>query len=397
MKKSFLYRAKISKATESNCILWLDTCRKLYNLALEQRINIYKQYGKSITGYDQSKQLVGLKKSFTEFKLINAQCLQGVVERLDKAYQNFFRRVKKGEKPGFPRFKSKDRYDSFTLKQNGWKIDGRYLIVKNIGKFKLFLSRPIEGKIKTVTIRRSRTNKWFVAFSCDNVPKRDFAATTKEVGIDVGIKSFCVDSDATQIQNPKFMKKALKKLRLKQRLLSRKKRGSKRRYKAKYTVAQCHEKIVNQRKDFLHKTANYYIKHYDKIYIEKLNIKNMMRNHYLARSIADSSWNKFFEFLSYKAEEAGRAVIKVNPRGTSQICSQCGERVPKALSVRVHHCPFCNLSLDRDLNAALNILAVGQTAQSLSAQQSVWLRIPCIYPWGVSKEAKTIQIGRDIK
>ncbi len=369
MRKTYLYRAKINKQTEANCNKWLELCRNLYNQSLEQRINTYKEKKESISVYTQMAQLPELRKSSIEFKAVNSQVLQDVIQRLDKAYKAFFQRVKQGNgKAGFPRFKSKNRYDSFTLKQSGWRLESRYLHIKNIGRFKLFLSKPIEGDIKTITIRRSPTDKWFVAFSCDDVPCREFPETTADIGIDVGIKSFCVDSDGNQVQNPKYFRQSEKLLRRRQRSLCRKKKGSNRRGKARLLVAKAHEKVSNQRKDFLHKTANAYIDKFQTIYIEDLNIKGMVKNRHLAKSISDCSWGMFFNFLSYKAEEAGRAIVKVPPHNTSQMCSGCGEKVPKDLSVRIHRCPFCNLILDRDLNASLNIIRVGQTLQTLTGR-----------------------------
>ncbi len=366
MRKTFQYRAIINKETETKCLQWFDTCRILYNLALDQRISIYKQYGKSISCIDQKNQLPELKKEFLEFKSVGSQVLQDVIERLQKAFDAFFRRIKsKAEKAGFPRFRGKDRYDSFTLKQAGYRIEGRYLYITGIGRFKLFLSRPIEGDIKTVTIRRTSSGKWFVCFSCDNVPVKEIPEAIAEVGIDVGIKAFLVDSTGRSVENPKFFRHSERILRRRQRALSRKVRGSRRRAKAKILVAKAHEKITNQRKDFLHKVANFYIAGYQTIYVEALNIKGMVKNRHLSKIIADASWGKFFEFLSYKAEEAGRKVLKVNPRNTSQKCSQCGEKVKKSLSVRTHACPFCGLIMDRDHNAAINIKTVGQTVQAL--------------------------------
>jgi putative transposase len=365
MRKTYLYQAKINKTTEANCNQWLETCRTLYNLALDQRISVYRQHRISISVNEQMEQLVDLKKAYPEFKAVGSQCLQDVLERLDKAFKAFYRRVRQGKgRAGFPRFKGYNRYDSFTLKQTGWYFKGRYLCIKNIGRFKLFLSRPVEGDIKTVTIRMSATGRWFVAFSCDNVPERAFPETVAEVGIDVGLKSFAVDSDGHQIQNPQYFRNSKKLLRRRQRSLSRKKKGSNRRRKARILIAKAHEKVSDQRKDFLHKTANSYIATYKTIYIEDLNIKGMVRNKHLAKSIADSSWGMFFNLLAYKAEEAGRILVKVNPNGTSQICSGCGEKVSKSLSVRIHKCSLCNLFLDRDHNASLNIKALGQRAQA---------------------------------
>ena len=366
MRRTFQYRAIINKETESNCLHWLTLCRILYNLALEQKISIYRQYEKSISCIDQKNQLPELKAGFPEFKTVGSQVLQDVIERLQKAFDAFFRRIKsKAEKAGFPRFKGKDRYDSFTLKQAGWKLEGRYMYITGLGRFKLFLSRPIEGDIKTVTVRRSSSGKWFVYFSCDNVPVKEIPEAIAEVGIDVGIKEFLVDSTGRSVPNPKFFRHSEKILRRRQRALARKVRGSQRRGKARILVAKAHEKISNQRKDFLHKVANFYIGAYQTIYVEALNIKGMVKNRHLSKSIADASWGIFFRLLTEKAEGAARQVIKVNPRNTSQLCSQCGEKVPKKLSVRVHACPFCGLVLSRDHNAAINIKAVGQTVQAL--------------------------------
>ncbi len=365
MRKTFLYRAKINKQTEANCNQWLNLCRRLYNQSLEQRIKTYKEEGKSVFVYEQMSQLPELKKTFHEFKIVGSQCLQDVLQRLDKAYKSFFQRVKQNNgKAGFPRFKSQNRYDSFTLKQAGWKLEGRYIYIKNIGRFKLFLSRPVEGKIKTVTIRRSSTDKWFVAFSCDNVPVKEVPISNQEIGIDVGIKHFLVDSQGNSVENPKYFRQSEKLLRRRQRSLCRKRKGSNRRNKTRLLVAKTHEKVSNQRKDFLHKVANHYINIFQTIYVEDLNIKGMVKNRHLAKSISDSGWGVFFNFLTYKAEEAGRQVIKVPPHNTSQICSGCGEKVPKSLSVCIHHCPFCNLVLDRDLNASLNIFRAGQALQA---------------------------------
>lgn len=370
MRKSFLFRAIINNQTEDNCNRWLDICHDVYNSALNQRIDRFKETGKSLSCYDQSKQLPSIKKKFPEIKTVNSQTLQDVLERLDKAYKAFFRRVKNGENPGFPRFKNHNSYNSFTLKQTGYIFEGRYLYIKNVGRFKLFLSRPIEGDIKTVTVRRMPTGKWFVTFSCDNISAKQFPQTDKEIGIDVGIKSFCVDSDGGQVANPKYLINAEKQLRRRYRKLSRRKKGSGRRNKARILVAKAHEQIANQRKDFLHKVANQYIVKFQTIYVEDLKIKNMVRNRHLSKSISDSSWGIFFNFLFYKAENAGRKIIKVRPNGTSQICSSCGERVPKNLSVRIHSCPFCGLKIDRDLNASLNILQDGQSCQALTNDKS---------------------------
>jgi putative transposase len=368
MRKAFKYRLYGNKAAFAKADDWLYLCRRLYNAALEQRIMAYKQNHGQISDHYQSSQLPDLKKAFPEYHNVGSQILQDVIERLDKAYQAFFRRVKKGDKAGFPRFKSKDRYNSFTLKQAGWKIDGRYLFIRNIGKFKLKLSRPIEGNIKTVTIRREPTDKWFVYFSCDNVPEHKLPKLVKVVGIDVGIKYFLADSEGSKVENPKYLRKSEILLRRRQRVLSRRVKGSHGRHKARVLVAKTHERIFNQRKDFLHKTANSYIKNYGTLVFEDLNIKGMVKNHHLAKSISDSSWGLFYELCAYKAEEAGRHIIRI-PRfePSSKTCSECGAiNHNLKLSDREWVCLECGVLHDRDYNAAKNIRRVGQILQEVT-------------------------------
>jgi len=359
MKKAFKYRIQASPHTLQQAEYWLDLCRSLYNTALEQRIIIYKQNKGSISCFDQIKQLPELKDAFPEYREVGSQVLQDVLEKLDKAFAGFFRRVRKGNcKAGFPRFKGKNRYDSFTLKQASWKLDVKNLTIRNIGTFKLRLSRPIEGDIKTITVRRTSTGKWFAAFSCDNVPDRPLPKTSKVVGIDVGCESFLTTSEGSKVENPRFFKRSQAVLAMRQQRLSRRVKGSHRGQKARILVAKAHEKVYNQRRDFHFKTANWLVARYDTIYIEDMNSWNGF-SHSLTRSMRDAAWFGFFNILCGKAAEANRTIVKVPAKDTSQLCSRCKARVPKDLSVRIHSCSFCGLVLDRDHNAALNILKFG--------------------------------------
>jgi len=365
MKKTFKYRLLGNRQAFGNADRWLKLCRNLYNVALEQRISTYRQNRGCISCYDQINQLPDLKVAFPEYSEVGSQVLQEVLERLDKAYKAFFRRVKGKEKAGFPRFRGRDRYDSFTLKQAGWKLDGKYLSIRNVGRFKLRLSREIEGVIKTVTIRREATGKWYVCFSCDQVPERKLEPSTDTIGIDVGIKSFLVDSEGNKVDNPQYFRQSEKLLRRRQRMLFRRERGSTGRRKARVLVAKAHEKVRNQRRDFLHKIANHYIKNYGEICLEDLNIRGMVRNHKLAKSISDASWGQFNELLNHKAEEAGRKVVWV-PRfePSSKRCSECGAiNQELKLSDRQWVCKECGVLHDRDYNAAKNILRAGQALQ----------------------------------
>lgn len=312
----------------------------------------------------QDKELPNLKNELPEYKNVDAQTLQDVLEKLDKTYQSFFRRLKHGQKAGFPRFKGRDRYNSFKLKQTSWSLTGNKLTIKNIGTLKLFLSRPILGDIKTVTIKYTSAG-WFVSFSCNNVPRNILPVNEKEIGIDVGLKVFLADSDGKFIDNPRFFRAAEKELRHKQRALSRKKLRSSRRQKAKKQVQRVHEKVKNQRADFVKKLAKKYVDNNGVIYVEALTIVNMGKNKYLSKSISDASWNMFRQWLTFKAEEAGRKVIAINPKNTSQTCL-CGEIIKKSLAVRVHRCSVCGLEMDRDTLAAKNIMRFGQNRQALT-------------------------------
>jgi len=279
MRKTFKYRLLDNRGSFGRADNWLNLCRNLYNCALEERITAYKQNRIVVSSYSQINELPELKVAFPEYRVVDAQVLQDVLERLDRAYKAFFRRVKNGEKAGFPRFKGKDRYDSFTLKQHSWKLDGRYLSIRNVGRFKLRLSRLIEGNIKTVTIRREATGKWYACFSCDKVPEIRLPYSDKAIGLDVGIKSFLVDSEGNRVDNPQYFRQSERLLRVRQRTLSRRVKGSNSRKDARLLVAKAHEKVKNQRNDFLHKLANHYIKNYGTICVEDLNIKGMVRNH----------------------------------------------------------------------------------------------------------------------
>jgi len=358
MKKTFQYRIKSNWLTYQKAEKWLSLCRQLYNDSLNERIIAYKENKKPISQYEQMKRLPQLKRVFPDFKQINSQTLQDVIQRLDKAYQGFFRRVKNKEKAGFPRFKGQNRYDSFTLKQTGWKLQNNYLEIKKIGRFKLFLSRPIEGEIKTITIRRDSTNKWFACFSCDNLPQKLLPKTNKEIAIDVGCESFLTDSNGQKTDNPRFFKKSQDILATRQQRLSQKIKNSNRKNKARLLVAKIHEKIFRQRKDFHFKVANKLVKENDKIYIEKFRAFRSFKG--LNRSMRDAAWFQFFNILRFKAAEAGREVIEVPAKNTSQMCSKCGQIIEKNLSIRIHQCP-CGLKIDRDWNAALNILRLGQS------------------------------------
>jgi putative transposase len=372
LKIAYKYRLYPSKIQIQKIEEQFYEARKLYNAALEQRINSYRSVNrKSLNYYHQAGELKELR-SEGFCKLANYSACQDVLKRLNKSFDNFFRRIKQGQTPGFPRFKGKNKFDTITFPSygDGCKLTDKRIYLQGIGKIKIRLHRDIEGIIKTASLNQ-KNGKYYIIFSCDTefVP---LPRTNNAIGIDVGVESFCVTSDAEFVENPRFFKKSQKKLRVLQRSVSRKKKGSNCRKKAVKVLTKQHEKIQNQRKDFLHKLSNRFIKENDVICIENLNIKAISKG-FLAKQIHDVSWAMFFSFLKYKAEKAGKEIIEVNPNGTSQRCHNCGTIVKKDLSVRVHHCPVCKINIHRDFNSALNILKLGTNLdnQTYASRQSV--------------------------
>ena len=326
----------------------LTTCRYLYNEMLEDRKNAYDRCGVGLSYTQQAGQLKYLNLA------IHSQIAQDVLRRLDKAFQNFFRRVKNGaKKAGYPRFQGKTRYDSFTYPQSGFKIKDGKLHLSKIGAVRLFQHREIEGKIKTCTIKQEG-NQWYVCFSVE-LPDPEPKEIKTSVGVDVGITTLATLSDGTEIENPKTLDKYDSKLRKAQKDLSRKQKGSNNRGKQKVILAGIYRKVRDARKDYLHKASRFLVDTYDQIIFEDLHIKNMVKNHHLARSIYDASWSMLINFTTYKAEEAGGVVRLVNPRNTSKQCSVCGCIQPMPLLQRTYKCPNCGAVIGRDHNAAINI------------------------------------------
>ncbi len=362
LKRTYKYRLYPTKDQQDILEKHLSLCKWLYNHFLEERESLYEKNKTKITCYDQIKKIPNLKKERSELKNIYSQTLQDVARRLDKAFQNFFRRVKENkngrkQKPGYPRFKGYWRYDSFVYPQSGFELTTNKLNLSKIGSLRIKLHREIEGNIKTLTIRRTSTNKWYACFSVeDNKELPNKKGIKNTIGIDMGLNSFLTTDKGEKIDNPRHLRKLEEKLSKIQRWHSRKKLKSKNRSKSRLKIAELHEKITNQRQDFLHKLSNKLIKNFQLIAFEKLNIKGMAKNRYLSKSIADAAWARFLQMLTYKAEEAGVWVVEVNPKNTSQACSSCNHIVKKTLATRIHKCPQCGLTIDRDVNAARNIL-----------------------------------------
>ena len=346
MKKAYRFKLNPNRQQRYALTRTLDVCRELYNDAL------YERKMHRVSCYDQIKELPALKVAFPIHKQVYSQVLQSVLDRLDKAFKNFFR-----SGFGFPRFKGVRRFDSFTYPQSGFALTGKQLSLSKIGNIKVRLSRelPTDAIVKTCTIKRS-VNGWFATlvfeYQATPLPANDLA-----IGIDVGITSFATFSDGTVIQNPRIYQKAQAQLRVAQRRVARRKKGSSRRRKAVILLGKIHEHIANQRKDFLHKHSTEVVRKYGTVVVEALNVSGMSRGN-LAKQILDCSWSEWFRQLTYKAEEAGRQFIAVDPKYTSQTCPECGFISRENRKTQADFCCVsCGYSANADHVGSVNILA----------------------------------------
>jgi len=374
MRKSFQFRLNPTHHQSTLLNQTLETCRWVYNETLATRKYAWEQEQKSVSLYDTNKFLTSWKKDKPELSQVYSQVLQNVQERVDLAFKGFFRRVKLGEKPGYPRFRGYGWYDSFTFKQYGFTLADNGLLLSKIGAMKIIQHRAIEGKIKTLTIRRNRVGNWYACFSCEVEPTQ-LPTSEKGVGVDVGLESFATLSTGEKIENPSFFRQDENELAKVQRKLSKAEKGTPEWAKRRKAVCHIHQRIANRRKDFAHKLSRQWVNAYGIIALERLSGKGMLQNHYLAKSISDAAWNQLSLFTQYKAENAGRECVLVDPRNTSKKCSRCGTLVEKNLSVRVHDCPVCGLKIDRDENAAINILALGLESLGVNRRSPMALAV----------------------
>ena len=406
MRKTFKYRMYPTKETEQTLLWTLTRCRELYNAGLTERRDAYTFHVRQHPNYYDEETRKALTKELIvnystqqnalpeikaelreEYREIAAHVLQDVLRRLDKAFQNFFRRVREGaSEPGYPRFKGRNRYNSFTYPDGaGWKLTVEEqskkmkgtLTLSKIGTARVTMHRKMEGKMKTVTIKRE-VDEWYVVFSCEVDAPEKLPLSSEDVGIDLGVTHLATLSNGKMIEHPKHYRRGEKTLEKRQQSLDRKKKGSHRRKKAGRAVAKAHRKIARQRRDFLHKASRKLVNRYQVIVFEDIQIGNLTKHAKpkqdengkylpngasaksgLTKSILDAGWGMFVAMCSCKAEEAGRTLLKVSPRYTSQICSHCGTVKKKDLSERWHSCD-CGAELDRDVNAAINILERGR-------------------------------------
>ena len=364
LRRTFKYRLYPNRRQREKLQATLEVCRELYNAALQERREAWSSHRQGIRYQSQANQLPDIKAVREDVAAVHSQVLQEALRRIDKTFQAFFLRCQRGPVPGFPRFRSKSRYHSFTYPQAGFQL-GRRLSLSKIGEIKIKVHRPIKGQIKTLTIKREN-GMWYACFSCVVEPE-PLPANDKAVGLDVGLLSFVTQSDGTKIGNPRWFQKAQKRLRRAQRRVARRQKFSKRWKKAVRLVAKMHRKVFNQRNDFQHQLSRQIVNDYGIIFVEDLNVKGLSRG-WLAKAVHDAGWAAFFQKLSYKAESAGRRYLLVDPRGTSQRCP-CGAPNLKRLSNREHVCRNCGLVTTRDHASAMEILRLGLSLQSLTAVQ----------------------------
>ena len=359
-RKAYKYRIYPTKKQQRALNETLDECRWLYNHLLEERKTLWETRHESTSLYRQIDSFRDLKEERPSLKIAHSQVLQNVAVRIELAFKAFFRRVKNGEDPGYPRFRGKFRYDSFTYPQweKSCKIEGDRIYLPKIGHVKIILHRNFQGTPKTCTVRRTRTGKWFVTIACEIEPQPLPVIDTR-IGIDVGLESFATFHTGEKIENPRFFRKEEQELAKAQRKFDKTDKGTKERQQRRRVVARVHERVANKRYNFIHQHSHRIINQFQIVAVEDLQVNRMVHNHCLAKGIHDAAWSQFFHALTYKAEYAGRQCIKVNPAYTSQDCSNCGHRESKKLSERTHSCSCCGLVLDRDHNAAINILRLG--------------------------------------
>lgn len=354
MIRTYTMRLKVTRKQDETLRRLLAQLCELYNMALQQRRDVWKSHRISIGLYNQMRQLTELRGGVEEYKEFSAHIQRDPLRRLDRAFRGFFSRCKSGDRPGFPRFRSRDRYDSFSVENGDFDLNFNGLKIVKLGTFRVKTRCKLRGTPLELRVKRVG-NKWQAQVVCDIGPAPEKRPVSNAVGIDLGLTTLVTLSDGTEIANPRWTRQEENRLADANRSLA-----SKNRLKAKEHLRRVHQRIAGKRRAYLHGVSQQLINSYDLIAYEDLKIRNMVRSN-MAKSIMDAAWGELIHQLKYKAEWAGTYAVAVDPRGTTQNCSGCGEKVPKGLAQRRHECPHCGLSLDRDHNAALNVLRLGES------------------------------------
>jgi putative transposase len=369
MIRTFRYQMQPTREQEATLISWLSLCGELYNAAIQERRDAWKKRGVSVGLYDQFNELTELREADPEWASVPHRLARSVLVRVERAYRGFFRRVKRGEKPGYPRFRASSRYRSFGLEGTDVpRINGSRVRLPKLGFVRFKKYRELRGEVRSVHVRRE-AGGWFISFVCDLGDAPAKVPVRTAIGIDVGLESLATLSTGEQIANPRFFREMEAVVVRRERALARTQRGSISRRRARNLVTKTYARIRNQRLDYARKVAALLFSRFDLIAYEELAIARMVRGN-LAKSIYDAAWGILISALTSKAEEAGKWCVPVDPRGTSQRCSGCGSVVPKDLSQREHRCDRCGLFLHRDENAARNVLALGLSAGQLTEASS---------------------------
>jgi putative transposase len=336
------FRLYPSKTVENKLFSSFDCCCFVYNCCLENKVF-------------KDAVLPRLKLEHPELTGVHSIVLQNVIHQLQDNLHVLHVLKMKGKRVGMLR--KKKRFHSMIFEQTGFKLEGDTLVLSKIGRISMRVSEPIRGIVKQVIVKHNKTHKWFVCVVSEDSVEPLKSTGRKAVGIDLNVSNFCTDSDGLVAEHPKNVKKAEKLLAKQQQKLSRKKKRSRNYRRQKRRVALVHEKMGLRRNDFLHKLSRYYVDRYDLIAVEDLNIKGLIEinGSSMRKLMLDAGWGKFVNFVGYKAESAGKRMVQVDPKGTTQECSVCGEMVRKTLSERTHRCPFCGAVMPRDYNSARNV------------------------------------------
>jgi putative transposase len=363
LRKTYRFQLRPTKRQVRSLNSALAICCELYNAALQERREAWKSARKTVGYCGQTKELTEVRQIRPDVAALPVDMAREPIRRVDRAFQGFFRRCKEGQKPGYPRFRSRDRYDSLACSAPDFRVDSGRVVVSKLGGFRMRMHREMNGMPKHCTIKRLG-KRWQVMIVCELGPAPDKKPVSSVVGIDLGVRTFAVLSDGKTIEQPNWAKRSEDLIARKQRELAAKKRGSNNRRKAREGLRRAQERVANRRNNFCHHVSKWLVASYDLVAFEKLNIRAMTEG-FMAKSIMQAAWGILLWQIAYKAESAGRYAVAVNPKGTTQRCSGCGAIVPKGLSQRIHLCPDCGLVLDRDHNAAINIVRLGRSAVGL--------------------------------